>query len=168
LQPTVSKLLFAFTLDHLYRPPPPFQRDVAGLLQALGLGTFFDLNDPKLHPIIEQRGTVEFTRLDESSGEFVNKGSGAATLSVEHAELGSTFAIDLTLPEVIQGLYWRSPLHLELMFYKGHTVRFNFRSGAHDKFEEDILCLSATPERTRVVTGDPSHRHLMIFYQDCP
>jgi hypothetical protein len=167
MQSAIAKVLYDFTVDHLYRPPAPFERKLPALLQAVGLDVSSDPDDPKLRSLFEQRGNVEFTRLDESSGEFVIKGPQADTVAVERTFMNNIYKVDLALPETIQGLYWRSPIHLELMFYKGHGVHLRLSSGTGPALDQDVLCLSVTPERTRVVTADPTHRHLVMLYEDC-
>jgi hypothetical protein len=168
LRPAVSKFLHDLSVDHLYLPPATFSRQIGTVLQTLGMDAFIEADAAELQPRLDTHGNIEFTRLDESTGEFLNKGSGPETLAVERTYLGRKYQITLTLPETLQGLYWRSPIQLELMFYKGHGLRLHLVPSGGEPFEQDIVCVSVTPERARVVTADPNHRHLIAVYEDCP
>ena len=180
----VARFLHDFSVRHLLRSEDRFEIPTDVLLQAFGLDTIFDPSNPSVKAMLERRPKVEFIPLDRSTGEFVSKivepkntpaarpaptpspTKGPETLTVANERIGVT--LEITLPEVVQGLYWRSPAHLELQFYKGHNIGFHLSGRNIEEYEEGLECISITASRARATTADPLHRYLMSFYEGCP
>lgn len=163
----VARFVDDFTVDQLHQQSRPFRRDVADFLTSLGVEVYIHVDDALTQELLEHRSVVEFNRLDAASGEFISKGGGNETFELHPALLGDKASLQLQLPETVQGLYWRSPLHLEFMFYQGHRVHFRFNWGDGTPFEQEVACISVTPERTLVTTTDPDHRQAVIMYENC-
>lgn len=162
----VAKFLYDLSVRHVLKADDSFDVPTDKFLGILDMQKILEPTNPDVTALLEQRPAITFTPLDNTTGEFISKGTGPQTLQVASQTLG--ISLELTVPEVVQGLYWRSPAHLELQFYKGHGIRFHL-SGTHvTEYEEGMQCISISAERARVTTADPLHRYLISLYERCP
>jgi hypothetical protein len=163
----VAAFLYDFSVRHLLKSSDTFSIQTSDVLDVLDLQKILDPANPDVKTLLDVRPAIDFTPLDRSTGEFLSKGpTGPQTLKASNDQLG--IALELTIPEVVQGLYWRSPAHLELQFYKGHGIRFHLSGPKVTEFEETLQCISITGSRARATTGDPTHRYLATFFETCP
>jgi len=163
----VARFIYDFTVRHLFKSPDTLEIPSDKLLAVLGLQKILDPSNADVTAFLAKRDSVTFTPLDRTTGEFVSKGSsGAQTLTISNDKFG--VSLELSLPETVQGLYWRSPDALEAQFYKGHGIRFHISGANASDYEDDIQCISITRARIRATTGDPTHRYLMGLFDKCP
>lgn len=163
----VQKFLYDFTVRHLFKGPESFEIASDTLIDVLGLRKIFDLSNPDVQAWLADRPSIQFTPLDGSTGDFISKNpKGPQTLNVSDDKAG--IALQMDFPEVVQGLYWRSPAHLELQFYRGHAIRFHLSSRQGTKSEDELQCVSIAASRARATTADPQHRYLMSAFDKCP
>jgi hypothetical protein len=176
-QAFVESFLYDFTVSQLFKSSDPIELPVAKVVEALGLDKLLFPTDQQRLAMTEARPTVEFRPLDRhddemngkgysSSGEFVSKSAtGPQTLQSTDPLTGATVTIEL--PETIQGLYWRSPSHLELKFYAGHGVRFAIGAPGSAEFKDAVQCISVSRSEVRATTGSADNRSLLGRFGGC-
>jgi hypothetical protein len=162
----VASFLYDFSIRHLFKGPETFEIPTESLLDVLDLGKLLDSKKDDRKTLLKDRPVVVFRPLDGTTGEFKSvSATGSQTFKISYPDLSS--AGELTIPEVIEGLYWRSPAHLELQFYKGHGIHFRLTGPGVPDYEDGLQCLSITASRARATTGDPTHRYFMSLFERC-
>ncbi len=174
----VSAFLYDFSVSQLFKGRKTFEVPTDAFIESLGLGTLLFSNADDRRKLLADRPAVEFRPLDRlgddlvgkgysSSGEFILRGlAGAQTLVTRDPLTNASVRVDL--PEVVQGLYWRSPAHLELQFYAGHGIKFTLsNAGGEATFQEALQCVSMSQSEMRATTADPKHRNLLARFGSC-
>jgi hypothetical protein len=162
----VTSFLYDFSVRHLFTSPDAFEIPTATIFGFLDDPMAVQADPDARAAFLKNRPTVVFRPIDATTGEFKSEGAnGEQTLTVSHPALGSTVVV--TVPAVVQGLYWRSPGHLDLQFYRERGVRFRITAPGAPDFDEALQCVSITPFRARATTADPKHRHLIDLFEGC-
>jgi len=173
-QGLVEDFLYDFSVSQLFKSPRSFNLPTELVIDSMGFGNLLFSTDTERQNTLAERPTVEFHPFDalgtdlagkgySSSGEFISKGlSGAQTLQTIDSVTGVRVKIEV--PEILQGLYWRSPAHLEMQFYPGHALRYTVGDSDEPAVDPDaILCVSITRSGARATTADPTHQLLSRF-----
>ena len=163
----VGSFLYDLSVRHLLISDDSFDVESKEILKVLDLEKFLSPDAPEIQQLLSDRPAVHFKPLDRSTGEFISTGTkGEQVVSGTNEKFGIT--LEATIPEVVQGLYWRSPAHLELQFYKGHAIAFHLSGKKINEYQERLDCVSLTARSARATTTDPAHRYLLNLFDRCP
>jgi hypothetical protein len=163
----VARFLYDLSVRHLLLSEGTVDVPALTFLKLLGLDRFFDPElNPEAHAGLEARDIISFRPLDRYSGEVLSTAESGATLNAVDDRVG--LKLEVNIPVSVQGLYWRSPGHLEVKFYKGHEIAFRLRSNDGSELADRISCLSINGMEARAQTHDPEARHLLIGFEKCP
>lgn len=173
----VQTFLYDFAVSQLYKGDQGFEVPTSSIIDTMGLGPLLFATAEERQKMLDARPTVKFRPFDRmgaemagkgysSSGEFISTGLAGAQV-LKTVDPLTKASVEVEVPEVVQGVYWRSPAHLELQFYAGHAVRFTLGQGAAPTYQEAVRCVSISRSGARAVTADPRHRHLLSRFGVC-
>ena len=161
----VAAFLHDFAMNQ-YLSTEKFELPSDKLLDLLALGDLLFPTPNDRVEFVAKRPSVEFRPLDEVSGEFVSRAT-VASQAIRSTDAHTGVKIEADIPALLQGVFWRSPGHLQLQFYKDHEIRFKVTSAKLPVYDEVIRCVTVTAGELRVTTADPEHRGLLNQFERC-
>jgi hypothetical protein len=172
-QGLVENFLYDFSVSQLFKSPRSFNLPTDLVIDSMGFGNLLFSTDEDRQKTLAERPTVEFHPFDalgsdlagrgySSSGEFISTGL-AGPPSLQTVDSVTGVRVKIEIPEVLQGLYWRSPAHLEMQFYPGHSLRYLVGGSDAAASPDTIVCVSITRSGARATTADPTHQLLSRF-----
>jgi len=163
----VTRLLSAFTVDHLFKPPPPpVSYTIADLIRPVAGSQLMAHED--LSDYVDGLAAISFTRLDNSTGTL--KADFEDTQRDFNEEFGSdnqAARLKIQLPVHLEGGYWRAPDVLQMAFWKDHRPGFTFEFADGHVVRSHITCVSLSPGGLKIDLADEEQPGVVVSFGSC-
>ena len=111
---------------------------------------------------------MKLTRLDTATGTLrMDVGDEERSFRSTIVVGNATTDVSLSLPERIEGGYWRTPGVLQMAFWKDRQVHIHVDVPGGDPFDADIECAAISGDGVRLVTSGDDIADVLVRFDSC-
>jgi hypothetical protein len=164
----VSAILTDLAIDETIRGQgAPILREPRALFHSVASQTTLDKN-PALDEFLTHLSPVKLTRFDTATGAL------RMDVGEEERNFHSTIVLgdaatdlSLSLPERIEGGYWRTPGALQMAFWKDRRIRIHVNVSSGEPFDAEIECAAISGDGIRLVTSGDDIPDVLVHFDSC-
>jgi len=164
-----AAILSNFAIDQTMRGDVgTFQRAPHGIFTSVTSQETQDGN-AALGAWLARLAAASFTRLDTATGTLrmdVDEEDRSFTTRMETGE--TTTDLSLTLPQRVEGGYWRTPGVLQIAFWKGRRVGFKASVAGASELASEVECLTISGDGIRLLLSADEAPDVLVRFDSCP
>jgi hypothetical protein len=145
----------------------PILREPRALFRSIASRTTQEKN-PALDEFLDHLPPVKLTKLDTATGTLrLDVGEDERTFHSTIVVGESSTELSLSLPERIEGGYWRTPGVLQMAFWKGQRVGLHVDVGGVGQLDAEIECTVISGDGIRLVTSGDDVPDVLVRFDGC-
>lgn len=164
---TALRLLDDFTVDQLFKPgPASFERSWGQLLSAFASKDIPE--DETFRAAVRSIEPLRFTPLDRTTGTVLSDlASSPRELRLQPESFGGPVSVDVTLPRLLEGGYWRSPDSIQVAFWKTSRIAIGVEFEGTEVVRGEVECVALSPDGLLVRFAEEQNPPVFLQLRDC-